>query len=470
MARFRFSLLASLLSLAFIGVAAAKPQNYVHYNATFSYTYCSPSSIRIPNNIRAVQKIVQEALKSHLKVKAFGSHHSTTDIICPPTGSIAIDSAHLNWIKINKKAKTVKVGAGTLEKNVIDALEAQGLSFPQTTTYGGITMGGATGTGAHGSSFKHASTFSEMLVGMTIVTGTGEILTLKGKDLDDFRVHLGFLGVVVEVEFTVVPLYKVLVTAYPTDDAILYTPAFLQMAEATDSLVVTWIPRIKKLAIVNRTYVPVGTPGNGAAFGGGGAVFSVEQRVQESQIFDYFEVTRNQTAMCAVEEGYFYSIFSNVTSQGFPPAFIDNMGNFANPVVGFPRNVLTTTCQAPKCAFLAPTPILTKELAFAIPARNLQLLLAIFDEIYKKYPSCFPLSGVLFRFAPPSRGLVAAEQGEPTIHFELLIHLVESNHDIASIQLEFFQALSKALYANKKLKARPHWGKNGHENSHRIPH
>ncbi|RUP50646.1 hypothetical protein BC936DRAFT_138271 [Jimgerdemannia flammicorona] len=499
MARFKLSLLASLFSLALIGVVAATPQHYVYYNATLSYTYCSPSSIRTPTTIHAVQKIVQEAHKFHLKVKAFGAHHSTTDIICPPPGSIAIDSTHLNWININKKVKTVKVGAGALEQNVIDALEAQGFSFVQTTYYGGITMGGATGTGAHGSSFKHASTFSEMLVGMTIVTGTGEVLTIKGRDLDDFRVHLGFLGVVVELEFSVVPLYKVLVTAYPIDDAILYTPAFLQMAEVTDSLIVNWIPRMKKLAIVNRTYVPVGTPGNGTATGGGASVSSVEQRVQETQIFDYFEVTRNQTAMCAVEEGYFYSVFSDVTSQGFPPAFLNDTGNFANPVVGFPRNILVSTCKAPNCSFLAPSPVslivdisrnrqfsnthvfqanplyyltlhltlsiqlLTKELAFAIPARNLQLFLAIFDEIYKKYPSCIPLSGVLFRFAPPSRGLVAIEQDEPTVHFELLIHLVESNHDIASMQLEFFQALSKALYANKKLEARPHWGKNSHE-------
>jgi FAD/FMN-containing dehydrogenase len=65
---------------------------------------------------------------------------------------------------------------------------------------GGISVAGAIGTGAHGSSLRHPNSLSDQIIRLTIVDGTGEIRVIDDpQEVNAFRVHLGLLGVIIDV-------------------------------------------------------------------------------------------------------------------------------------------------------------------------------------------------------------------------------------------------------------------------------
>ncbi len=60
---------------------------------------------------------------------------------------------------------------------------------------GNITLGGAIGTGSHGSTIRYNASISSQVVGLTIVDGKGRVRTITdSKDLRAFRLNLGLLG------------------------------------------------------------------------------------------------------------------------------------------------------------------------------------------------------------------------------------------------------------------------------------
>lgn len=127
-----------------------------------------------------------------LKVKAFGVRHSQTDIIC--TDGIPVDVTGLAWIRMNAD-RTVTVGAGTNMHDTTRFLRTKGRGFKTTPAYGNITIGGAIGTGAHGSTIKYHASISEQVVSVKIVNGLGQIQVVTDpEDMKAFKLHLGLLG------------------------------------------------------------------------------------------------------------------------------------------------------------------------------------------------------------------------------------------------------------------------------------
>lgn len=57
------------------------------------------------------------------------------------------------------------------------------------------SLGGAIGTGAHGSTIKYNASISAQVVKLTIVDGTGRLQEISNQeDLKSFRLNLGLLG------------------------------------------------------------------------------------------------------------------------------------------------------------------------------------------------------------------------------------------------------------------------------------
>lgn len=111
----------------------------------------------------------------------------------------------------------------------------------------GLTLGGAVGTGAHGSSLVHPASLSEQVVRMSIVDGLGIVRTISGEELNVFRIHLGMLGVLVEITFQTVELFKIVVETGPEDDNILMDNDFVEMARKFDFFQAAWFPATKKV-------------------------------------------------------------------------------------------------------------------------------------------------------------------------------------------------------------------------------
>lgn len=194
-------------------------------------------------------------------MKAFGSRHSQTDIIC--TDGIPIDARGLQSYKMHDDGVHATFGAGVNLRDASTFLRKYNRGFRTTPAYGNITIGGATGTGSHGSSIKYNDSLSSQTVAMRIVDGNGEIQDICDPlELKAFRLHLGLLGIVVSVTFYTVPLYKTLATNHITSEEILLNGEAIKMVRSTDQISLYWFPEFKEVVVANWTIVPASTKGD----------------------------------------------------------------------------------------------------------------------------------------------------------------------------------------------------------------
>lgn len=150
--------------------------------------------MRYPKNSDEVVAIVNEAIRLGVNVKALGARHSQTDIIC--TDGIPVDMNELKSCQMNSDYSAT-FGAGVTVNEAGEFLLKHRRALRTTPAYGSITLAGAIGTGAHGSSIKYNSTISAQVIRMTVVDGLGQKLVISDPDeLKSFKIHLGLLGII----------------------------------------------------------------------------------------------------------------------------------------------------------------------------------------------------------------------------------------------------------------------------------
>lgn len=124
------------------------------YSSYKRYPWCTPSDIiRYPKTVEDVVNIVHEAIRRGVTVKTFGQRHSQTDIIC--TEGIPIDNSGLRYFRMNEDGVTATFGSGVNLRDATVFLRENGRGLRTTPAFGNITLGGAIGTGAHGSTIKY---------------------------------------------------------------------------------------------------------------------------------------------------------------------------------------------------------------------------------------------------------------------------------------------------------------------------
>lgn len=155
---------------------------------------CSPSDYtRYPKTVADVVKIVQEAISRNVTVKAFGKRHSQTDVIC--TEGIPIDNRGLQFFEMHSDNVTATFGSGVSLREATEFLRKNGRALRTTPAFGNISLGGAIGTGSHGSTIKYNASISSQVVRLKVVNGHGQVLDISDpEDLNAFRLNLGLLG------------------------------------------------------------------------------------------------------------------------------------------------------------------------------------------------------------------------------------------------------------------------------------
>lgn len=100
----------------------------------------------------------------------------------------------LQSMKMNAD-NTATFGAGLNLHGTTSFLRLYGRALRTTPGYGNITIGGAIGTGSHGSTIKYNASISSQVIGVRIVNGKGQVQEITDpEDLKAFRLHLGLLG------------------------------------------------------------------------------------------------------------------------------------------------------------------------------------------------------------------------------------------------------------------------------------
>ncbi len=158
---------------------------------------------------------------------------------------------------------TATFGSGVNLRQATTFLRKHKRGLKTTPAYGNITIGGATGTGSHGSSIRYNASLSSQVVGMRIVDGNGEIQDIcDPDDLKAFKVHLGLLGVILTATLYTSPLYKTLANNYVVSDEILTNGTAIEMARKADQMSLYWFPEFKEVVVADWQIVDENTLGN----------------------------------------------------------------------------------------------------------------------------------------------------------------------------------------------------------------
>ncbi len=168
-----------------------------------------PTRVCEPADVSAVVAEVERARAEGTTVKMVGTGHSFTAIAAPehtmlrPHGLTGI-------VDVDREAMTVTALAGTQLKHLNAELEVRGLSLHNMGDIAEQTLAGAISTGTHGTGGVAAS-LAAQVVGLELVTGTGEVLRATHDEhldvLELARIGLGALGVLTSVTFAVEPLF-----------------------------------------------------------------------------------------------------------------------------------------------------------------------------------------------------------------------------------------------------------------------
>lgn len=162
-----------------------------------------------PTSVGELQEAVRRAAEDGLKVKAVGTGHSFT--AAAATDGVLIRPQSLTGIRsLDRTAGTVTVAAGTVLKDLNQALAKEGLSLTNMGDIMEQTVSGATSTGTHGTGRDSAS-LSAQIRGLELVTADGRLLTCSEKENPEVfaaaRLGVGALGVLTSITLAVEPIF-----------------------------------------------------------------------------------------------------------------------------------------------------------------------------------------------------------------------------------------------------------------------
>jgi L-gulono-1,4-lactone dehydrogenase len=219
----------------------------------------TPSRVLVPRSADDVAAAVREAAASGDTVKMVGTGHSFT-AIAAPTGTMLSPVSLTGIVAVDRDELTVTAYAGTPLKHLNAALERLGLSLHNMGDIAEQTLAGATSTGTHGTGGRVAG-LAAQVVGLTLVTGTGELLTATAEENPDVlelaRVGLGALGVLVTLTFRVEPLFGLEAVEQPMAWEE-FAESFDELAAKADHVDAYWFPHTDRLLTKRNTRVDLG--------------------------------------------------------------------------------------------------------------------------------------------------------------------------------------------------------------------
>jgi FAD-linked oxidoreductase len=209
-----------------------------------------PTRDATPADAGEVVAEVRRALDSGSTVKMVGTGHSFT-AISAPEGTMLRPGGLTGIVAVDKDALTVTARAGTPLKVLNAELEALGLSLHNMGDIAEQTLAGAISTGTHGTGGTAAG-LAAQVVGLELVTGTGELLRATTEEnpdvLDVARLGLGALGILTTITFRVEPLFVLEAVEEPFgwEEAL---SAYDEITATADHVDMYWFPHTDRLQI-----------------------------------------------------------------------------------------------------------------------------------------------------------------------------------------------------------------------------
>ena len=191
---------------------------------------CHPVAVLRPRDEGEVVAAVSDAIAAGRNVRVAATGHSFTPVCL--TDGVVLELADLAGVLgADPERRRATALAGTSVGAFGEPLWETGLALANQGDIDTQQIGGAIGTGTHGSGIRLGS-FSSTLRRARIVTGTGEVIEVSESTpelLHAAQVAVGMLGVMTEVELAVAPAYRI-------RERILHLP-YADVVERWDELV-----------------------------------------------------------------------------------------------------------------------------------------------------------------------------------------------------------------------------------------
>ena len=210
-----------------------------------------------------VAAVVRRARSEGATVKAVGSGHSFSGLAV--ARDIQIDTTAMSGIvHADPATRRVTVRAGTRLHDLPALLEPLGLAMPNLGDIDAQSISGATSTGTHGTG-RNFGGLATQIVGLTLVTGTGETVTVTDDDratLQAAALGLGALGILTDITLACVPAFALEAVERPVhvDDAI---GGFLDAVATNDHHEFYWFPHTDVALTKTNGRLPADTPAQG---------------------------------------------------------------------------------------------------------------------------------------------------------------------------------------------------------------
>jgi FAD-linked oxidoreductase len=167
-----------------------------------------PRRVEYPPTVSAVQRSVRAAAAQGLTVKAVGAGHSFSGIAVAP--GVLLELVDLSGIvSVDRERSRVRFLAGTRLHRIPSLLAPFGLAMQNLGDIDRQSIAGAVSTGTHGTGARFGG-IATQVVGATLVTGDGELLTVDEENpelLPAVALGLGALGILVDVTIQCVPAF-----------------------------------------------------------------------------------------------------------------------------------------------------------------------------------------------------------------------------------------------------------------------
>jgi L-gulonolactone oxidase len=309
---------------------------------------------------------------------------------------------------------------------------------------GGLTIGGAIGTGAHGSTLKHPSSLSDQVLSLLIVDGSGEIRNISDPiELQAFRLHLGLCGIVISITFKTVPLYKLYGVSSLEPESILTDGTALNLANSHDFVELLWFPNQKKVVVVRGTYTyDLSVKGNAYT-----TLLPDTSPVVTSVFHNGLENVQNlrgTQGMHAIEKYMMHSLYQQVV--GRPPAYwTENGMTIVNPAIGFGWKMMCQKCTPGKCLWEnGNQSVFVDDTSIGVDVKDLPEIVQMIKNVILEIPAGFPVS-LAIRFYRASDAWMSPASGRNSAMIEIITPLRTDPFNTAKFGLGAYQAILQSL-------------------------
>ncbi|MET0784895.1 MAG: D-arabinono-1,4-lactone oxidase [Leifsonia flava] len=220
-----------------------------------------PARVERPATTGAVQRAVEAAARTGMRLKPVGAGHSFTGIAVAP--GVQLDLTDLSGITdVDAERQRVTFAAGTRLHQLPRLLAPHGLGLTNMGDIDRQSILGATSTGTHGTGGRFGGIATQIRA-LTLVTASGELLRVSETEnpelLGAAALGLGALGVVVDVTLQLVPAFALHAVERPEPlEGVLED--YLERSQSADHFEFYWFPHTATALTKTNTRLPADAP------------------------------------------------------------------------------------------------------------------------------------------------------------------------------------------------------------------